>query len=129
LTVASRGPRTNQRRTAAAREEADALRALMRSAGLEELQLLGWLRSNGTRHELAFSGAWEVRLVADAGTLVVFRVGALAAGGIGTLTERIECAAAFSRIAPPGVVFAMERAIASRDILEHVRADLQDHGE
>ena len=106
-------------------EEADALRALMRSNGLEELRVLGWLRANGTRQQRPFSGAWQVRLLCEPGTILLFRVGVIAAGGLGTITERVECAAALARIAPPRVVFAIQSAIESRAVIDHVREELR----
>lgn len=107
-------------------DEARALRVLMRSARLEELPLLGWMGSDGRLRSGAFSGAWKVRLTAS-GAITVFHLGLIGAGGMGSFTTRIKRAAHLAQIAPPGVIFALDRAIIkSGAIHRHIREHLRD---
>jgi len=105
-------------------DEAEALRARMRVAGLDLVALIPWLGSDGATRGRACSFSWRIYLTPDGGLFVEW-VGSIGAGR-GHGRQGVTTPAQLVDVAPPGVVLRFAVEVRDGRILEHVAAGLSE---
>jgi hypothetical protein len=105
-------------------EEAEALRARMRSAALDLVPLSPWISRDGRTRERPCSFSWRAYLPSDAG-LVVEWVGSIGAG-MGHGRQVVSTPAQLVDVVPPGVVVRLAEEVRSGHVMEHVAAGLKE---
>jgi hypothetical protein len=105
-------------------DEAEGLRARMRTARLDLVALTPWLGGDGSTRDRPCSFASCVLLTADGG-LLVQSIGLISAG-MGHRRRRVVTPAQLLDALPPGVVVRLAEEVRSGHVMEYVAAGLKE---